>query len=296
MHPDDRVIAALASDPHGLVTRAALLEAGFGRRAIAHRLERGRLHPVFRGIYSVGRPATDPAARRLAAVLACGPGASLSHLSAAVHWRMLSDDGGLIHVTITGPHRRGPQGVRVHETKHLDPADIRTRSGVPLTSPLRTLHDLAATDHPGLEIALNEAQALRLVTAQELGTAGRRIQKLLEDTPGFTRSEAERRLKSLLLKAQLPPAIHNARVEGHEVDALWPHHRLVLEVDGYAAHGHRAAFERDRQRDQQLTAAGYRVIRVTWRQLTATPEAVAARLGAILASGTEVPGQAHARR
>lgn len=139
-------------------------------------------------------------------------------------------------------------------------------------------------------MAINEAQAAKLVTRAELdGLAGsgrhgsRAIRTLLEDLPGYTRQAAEGRLKALILAAQLPRPRFNARVLGHDADAVWYAQRLIVEVDGFAAHGHRLAFERDRRRDQERAAAGYRTVRVTWRQLTQEPEAVAAMLGAALA-------------
>ena len=148
-----------------------------------------------------------------------------------------------------------------------------------MTAPARTLFDLAATGYPHLERAFGDAHAQRLVTAREIERparaqpdprAGTRaLRALLSDNAsGFTRSKAERILRGLLRSANLPLPRFNARVAGYEVDAFWPEHRLVIEVDGYAYHGHRAQFERDRRKDLALTAAGFRVIRVSWRQLT----------------------------
>jgi very-short-patch-repair endonuclease len=124
---------------------------------------------------------------------------------------------------------------------------------------------------------VEEAQVLRLVTRDELRPDLRGT-----DEPRFTRSEAERRLVTLVRSARLPVPSTNTRVAGLEVDALWPSHRLIVEVDGFAYHGNRAAFERDRRRDAALTAAGYRVVRVTWRQLTDEPHAVVALLARLL--------------
>ena len=160
-----------------------------------------------------------------------------------------------------------------------------------MTSPARTLVDLAATaSTPNLERALNEARVLRLLRPGELdapaGARGaRRLRALLDDTTTFTRSEAERRLVALVLKAQLPRPRTNTRVGGFEVDAHWPDHRLVVEVDGYATHAGKRAFERDRHRDAILQTAGHRVLRLTWRQLTTEPEATAARLAVLLHGG-----------
>lgn len=132
------------------------------------------------------------------------------------------------------------------------------------------------------------ASLVRRDELEALAASGRRgsarLRTLLTDTTGYTRRGAEHRLRSLILKAQLPIPLFNFRLLGHEQDAVWLKRRLVVEVDGYAAHGSRAAFERDRRRDQDLAAAGYHTLRVTWRQLTGEPEAVIARLAAVLAS------------
>lgn len=269
----DHLIARLASGSRGLVTRARLLDAGLTPRQIERRLASGHLHPLHRGVYAVGHTALPPFARELAALLACGPTAHLSHRTAAVAWYMLPPAPGPIHVTVSGSHRRGPVGVHLHRTTR---PDATQRDGLPLTSALRTLADLASTGSPELDRAVNEAIIRRLATPDEL-------RRFTPDAATPTRSEAERRLLALIRRAGLPRPETNVRVSGHEVDALWKAQRLVIEVDGYAFHGSRAAFERDRARDADLLAAGYRVLRVTWRQSTEQPEAVAARLGAALA-------------
>lgn len=197
-------------------------------------------------------------------------------------------------VSLAGPRRDGPAGVRVHRTRYLPPTERTVHRGVPVTSPARTLLDLAATGRIGrLETAVGEAQARRLVTRRELdglAASGRRgataLRAVLADTSGYTRQAAERLLKALIVRAELPRPDLNARVGGHDADAVWPLHRLIVEVDGYAAHGRRHAFERDRLIDQQRAAAGWLPLRVTWRQLNAEPEAVVARLaGALARSG-----------
>ena len=251
-----------------MVTRSQLVGAGLGRHAIAHRLECGRLHVVHRGVYAVGHEALSPRCRQLAAVLACGPGGALSHRSAAELWDLLPE--------------------RHDEAPHVSTEATR-RHGIPVTTPARTILDLAATvASDELERALEQARLRHLVSARDLGRRSRdrrgaaRLRALLEQEPTLTRSEAERRLLSLLAAAQLPRPRTNVRVAGHEVDALWPEQRLVVEVDGFAFHASREAFERDRARDAELQAHGYRVIRVTWRQLSARPEVLTARLGAAL--------------
>ncbi len=283
----DVLLARRSEAQHGLVTRRDLLDAGVTRAELDHRVRISRLHVVHRGVYSVGHRALTADAVSLAAVLACGPEAALHLGWAAAHWRMLSAAPDPIEVVHTGARRTGPEGVRLRRTVRLE-AEIHR--DVPVTTPLRTLLDLAATSHPGLELAVNEAQALKLVTHAELehlASSGRRgsaaIRHVIQDVPGYTREEAERRLRSLILKAQSPRPRLNQCVEGHDADAVWLDQRLVIEVDGYASHGSRHAFERDRRLDQQRTAAGYRTLRVTWRQLTREPEAVVAGIATALA-------------
>jgi very-short-patch-repair endonuclease len=288
--PPDRAVAALAARQHGVVRRDQLLSAGLTRHAIAHRVRTGRLHRLHPGVFAVGHTALTPTGRALAAVLACGRGAALSHRSAAVAWALLDDRPGPVDVTVLTQRRRRA-GMTLHRTSALSPSDVVRRDGVAVTTPVRTLLDLAAAGASELERALTEARVRRLVADHELrvrshGRPGARaLGLLLAEGPAFTRSEAERRLLGLLARAQLPRPRTNVRVGAHEVDAYWPAQRLVVEVDGYAFHSSRAAFERDRLRDAALQATGHRVLRTTWRQLTDHPEAVVARIAAMLAAG-----------
>jgi very-short-patch-repair endonuclease len=191
-----------------------------------------------------------------------------------------------------GRHARAQPGLRIHEVKALDIRDVSIHNGFPVTSPARTLIDCAARGD--IEDMLNEARAQKLVTDEAIhaaidrcpgraGTAAvRRILEAEKDT-GYDRSRAERLLKRLIKEAELDKAVHNIKVEGKRVDAYWPRHGLILEVDGHQWHGHRQAFERDRARDQKLVAAGYAVVRVTWRQLTERPLVVVAVIAKALA-------------
>lgn len=286
----EQAIARLAARHRDLVARSALLDEGVSAAAVDRRVASDRLELLHPGVYFTGHGEPTREQRHLAAVLACGAGAHLAGASAAELWSMLSAGPGAPEVLRDGPRRRGPAGVTLRRTALLPHAERTMRRGVPVTTPARTLLDLAAARHPGLEIALNEALALRLVGPPALASlarsgrrGGARLRALLTEAPGYTRQAAERRLRELLRRAQLPSPRFNLRLEGAERDAVWTDERLVLEVDGYAAHGTRSAFERDRRRDQQLVAAGYRTLRVTWRQLTGEPEAVVARLAGALA-------------
>lgn len=251
------------------MTREVLLDAGVTRRQIERRLEAGRLHRVHRGVYAVGHPALPPLGAEQAALLAMGADAALSHTSAARVLGLLPA-GGPVHVTHWGRHRQGPAAIRVHRV--ATPPPTWTRDGMRITTPARTLADLTrAVDARTVVAATNEAQIRRLVPPP---------------ADGFTRREAERRLKALIRRARLPRPQHNARLQGYEVDVLWREHRLVAEVDGYAFHHTREAFERDRRRDTALHLAGYAVLRITWDRLTREPEAVVADLAAALATRT----------
>jgi very-short-patch-repair endonuclease len=279
-------IAAIAERQRGLVTTAQLERLGIERSTISRWARDGRLHRVHNGVFSLS-PVLAPLAKELAAVLACGDGAVVSHRSAAVLWRMLPADGGDVDVTVTGTATRQRAGIRVHRTKH--PPRTMRKDGIPITTPQQTLLDLAPTDH--LDHALNEAFALRLTTPNQIASlvaqsttrpGTRRLKEALTEPPGYTESAAEEHLRALIKKAGLPPAEHNAKIEGYRVDAVWRTQRLIVEVDGFATHGRRDTFERDRKKDADLMANGWRVMRTTWRQLTREPEGTAVTLARAL--------------
>jgi very-short-patch-repair endonuclease len=259
-------IIALARRQRGLITRTQLLAVGVSPAAISRDLASGRLHPLHRGVYLLGHPVAPPLAWELAALLYCGPTAALSHHTAATLHRILPSQAKTIHVTIPDRRCRPRPGLHPHATA-LSPTDVTTHQGLRLTTPARTLQDLTHLLDPAtLERATNEAQVLNLIPRNAIGH------------PTVTRSEAERQLLDLLRRAGLPPTATNTNIAGHEVDILYAHQRLVVEMDGYAFHATRRAFERDRRRDGDLLAAGFRVMRVTWRQLTEEPEALLVRV------------------
>lgn len=214
----------------------------------------------------------------------------LSHRSAAGLWQLpvpVIDD---VEVSIVGRERASRAGIRVHLAPDIDPRDVRLRDRLPLTAPARTLLDLGAVlTACELERAVAEARTLRLVTPGALraalqraprrhGAAALRALLRSEHGPQLTRSEAEERLLELVRAARLPEPECNVRLLAYQVDFLWRRQRLVVEVDGYAFHSSRAAFERDRIRDGDIEDAGHRVRRVTWRQLTEDPQGVKRRL------------------
>jgi very-short-patch-repair endonuclease len=292
------VAARLAGQQAGALRWSQLRESGVGAGAIKHRARNGHLHRIHRGVYIVGHTALANGALETAALLACGDGAVISHWSAAHLWGLLEVAPARVDVTLIGRHCRAKHGVHLHTISRIDPSDVRRRRRIPLTAPARTLIDLAAgAGFDVLESLVAEARVLKLVRAGELERAleraGRRrgvgqMKAFLrqEGGPILTRSEGERAMRRLTRAAGLPAPVANTRVAGWEVDFLWPTQRLVVEVDGYQFHGHRAAFERDRRKGLALAAAGYRVIRVSWRQLVHQPLAVAAQLALALARGS----------
>jgi very-short-patch-repair endonuclease len=266
----------LAARQHGVVTTADLAAAGLVRRAVARRVAQGRLRRLHRGVFLVG-PLRGPLTSEMAALLAVGHDATLSHRSAAARWEILPPTDDPVDVSVSQGHPRNRPGIRIHRTRCIEHS---LKAGLRVTTPVRTLVDLAASiGARDLERAVEEAQIRRLVTRGELERL-RRIGPGHE--PSLTRSEAERRLRALIRAARLPPPQTNVRLGSYEVDFVWPDERVVVEVDGFAFHSTRAAFERDRARDRALQAAGYVVLRFTWRQLVHEPEVVVAELAAAL--------------
>jgi hypothetical protein len=292
--PPDRAIAEIAARQHGVVARRQVVALGLGRGAIRHRLDAGRLHRVHVGVYAVGHSILSARGRWLAAVLACGDGALLSHRPAAAVWGIASSNGARVDVTVHARNGHGPAAIRLHRVRNLHPEDRAVRDGIPVTSVARTLLDYAeVARRDQLARAFEEAERRELLdmrAVEELldRSDGRRGQRALTTViagyapePRFTRSDLERLLLALCRDYGLPLPAMNLWIAGHEVDAVWPD-LLVVEVDGYKYHRTRAAFERDRRRDADLQVAGYRVLRITYRRLVEEPAAVAESIRALL--------------
>jgi very-short-patch-repair endonuclease len=287
----ERAIAKIARRQDNVVTLAQLLEAGLGHDAVAHRVRAGTMQRLHRAVFLLGAAPPTRMARARAAVMACGEGAVVSHRSAAELLGLLPETDREVDVTVVGRNPGFHAGLRVHRPRGLARHEVTEMRGIPVTSVARIIADLAATEPINeVEHAFQEAQFRRIVTldavARVLDREPRRrgapvIRALLEN-PTLTRSERERALNRLLAQAQLPKPLTNVRLHGYLVDAYWPEHGLVLEFDGWQAHGHRSAFETDRKRDQVMVAHGLRVIRVTDRQLKREPIAVAARIAQAL--------------
>ncbi len=288
--PDsERMVTNLAARQHGAISVLALADAGFTHHEIAHRVACGWLQRVHRGVYVVG-PLNAPLTRFMAAVLACGDGAAVSHGAAAVLHGIRPESHGPIVVTVPRQARHRP-GIRVHRA-NLTPGEVTIRHGIPTTTPVRTLLDLATVlPAAELERAVNEAQVLRLPGCTPFiapfattHRGARSLQAATHTDPQLTRSEAEKRVLALIRAARLAKPQTNVMLHGFEVDLLWPSHRLVVEVDGYTVHSTRAAFERDRRRDATHLAHGHRVLRLTWRRIVEEPEATVATIASALAS------------
>lgn len=292
------MIRSLAGEQHGVVARWQLVARGVAGHLITQRVKAGRLQVLHRGVYSVG-PLRDPLEADTAAVLACGSTAVLSHRSAATLWEILRPEpgGGLLHVSIRRGHPAPAPSIRLHRIPGLLTDETTSFEGIPVTTPARTLLDLAASAIlRELEQALARALREGRVQPHELATllsryrhrAGTRALRALLDRdiePALTRSKAEALFLELIRRARLPAPEINVRVRGFEVDFLWRQARLIVEVDGYAFHSSQPMFERDRERDRVLMAGGFRVLRVTWRQLTRGPEALLAQLVHVLVVG-----------
>jgi len=273
----------LAERQHGVVAAWQLLALGFGRRAIDHRVQAGLLHVWYRGVYAVGHRALRREGRWMAAVLATGPAAVLSHRSAAALWGMRPTARTRIEVTVPAK-RRSANDIQVHHAR-LAPEEVAVREGIPVTTPERTLIDLAAVLRPDqLEKAVNEAEILRLPYPDLSRYSGRRGVSALRSPaePARTRSELEADFRAFLVAHDLPTPLVNVCMNTKEPDFRWPQHKLIAELDGFGTHGTRQAFESDRERDRRLLVAGWRVVRVTYRQLHERPEELAADLAGLL--------------
>ena len=270
-------MSELAERQWGVVARRQLAALGVSRHTADHWLRAGRLHRVHHGVYALGHTALRAEGRRLAAVLACGPGAVLSHRSAAAHWGLLRTD--QTRIDVTAPRgRHGAPGIRLHRTRSLDAEDIAHHEGIPITTVHRTLLDVAAMARGGeLERAVAQAERLRLYDHREIQAVLERanghggvgvLRHATSREPKWTRNEWEAAFLKLLREAGMPEPQTNeafhAPDHGHcEPDYHWPEHRVIVELDGFETHGTRAAFRADRAKDAALTAAGYRVLRFT---------------------------------
>jgi hypothetical protein len=295
----DQVIARLARSQHGVVARRQLLELGMGARAIDGRIQGERLHELFRGVFVVGVRRISRKGRWMAAVLAAGDGALLSHRSAARLWRILPPAAEWADITCPLGRVVRRKGIVSHGSAVADDEWL-VEDAIPVTSPFRTIFDLAAVaEKREVERALHEAEVRELTDRVSLpmlleryrGRRGtRNLRALLEseEPVGITRNDFEEAFLALIDAFGLPRPRMNAdlalRGRFFEIDALWEKQRVALELDSRGVHGTKKRFETDRQRDRILVAEGWRTMRVTWRQLQEEPDEVAADLRLALSS------------
>jgi very-short-patch-repair endonuclease len=300
----DRAMGELARRQHGVVTRGQLLGLGMGRGAVGERLRRGQLHEVFRGIYVFGTRRINRRGRWMAAVLAAGQGAALSHRSAARLWHLMPAAAEWPEVSCPPGRIVRREGIVSHEIA-LREDECLIEDGIPVTSPFRTIFDLAAVvGKRELERAWHEAEvrglrdrvSLPMLLERYPGRRGARNLRALLESPepvGWTRNDFEEAFLALLDASGLPRPRMNAdlalRGRFFEIDAVWEQQRIAVELDSRGVHGTKKRFESDRQRDRILLAEGWRTMRVTWRQLQEEPEAIAADLSLALGSPGRSP-------
>jgi hypothetical protein len=262
-------LARIAARQYGLVTSVQIARVGLGRPAVANRVKDGRLHPLYRGVYAVGHGRLSREGRWLAAVLAAGDGAVLSHLAAAVHWKIWRRRWDGIDVTVPG-QRRSRAGFRVHRCRNLDPRDTTRYQGIPITTPARTLVDLAdtLTSHQ-LANVIHEAafrnrfdetrtrEAMQRAQGRPLNTLHVALHAHAAGSAG-TRSDLEDRF----LEAWTGPEPRvNTKVHGIEVDLYWPDDDLVVEIDG-SGHARPRTRTEDARRDEALRENGMTIVRL----------------------------------
>lgn len=275
----DEAIAAIADRQGGTVARIQLIALGLSASAIDRRLRCGRLHLLHRGVYSVGHRVVGVDGRRWAAVLACGDGAVLSHGSAAAEWAIRASASPTSDVTVGRSGRATRDRIRLH-WRSLPPDETTRLDGLPITTPARTLLDLSASGLRGrpLEASVDRAERQRLLDFADLhrllaryparpGSPSLRA-VLARYHPADTRSELEEIVLELCDAHGLPRPQVNCVIEGKVRDFYWPGSRLVVEADSYSWHRSPSALNDDRERDVELTLAGYRSLRFTWEQVT----------------------------
>jgi very-short-patch-repair endonuclease len=285
--------------PTDLITTQQLHAAGISGTMIYDRRRRGLVHSVHRGVHLYGTETLRQGAPELAAVLACGPDAWARRRSALSLLTVIPPWLGDIEITVVR-NRMSRPGIAVHRVAELLEVDRGFASGIPVVSPALALlefADVAVGDE--LERAIAEAYFLKLVSEEQLRDVLNRhaarpgVVALREELeriggPQWTESEGERRLKLLLRQAGLPTPTTRVKLAGFRADFFWCEFALIVEFDGYQGHGHRYAFERDRRRDQAHIAAGYTVIRITWRQLEREPYRVIAVIATAIGAARRV--------
>jgi predicted transcriptional regulator of viral defense system len=289
----------LARRQHGIVARRQLLALGFSSGEIEHRVARGRLHLVMRGVYAVGWPELTRERRWMAAVLACGNGAALSHRSAAALWGIGGERTGQVDVSVRRLCELRRPGLRVRGRPTLAAEDVVAHRGIPVTAPARTLVDLATELGPiAIERAVNEADKRDLVDPETLrsrldryaGEPGAPLLRSLLDKRTFRLSDSDLEIffRPIATKAGLLPPLSKQIVNGWEVDFYWPDLGLVVETDGLRYHRTAAAQARDAERDRAHVIAGMRPLRFTHYEVKYEPARVREALARAAALASDI--------
>jgi very-short-patch-repair endonuclease len=293
----DSLLADLAARQHGVVARWQLLPIGFTRDAIAHRLECGRLHVIHRGVYAVGHSALSLDGRLMAAVLAGGEGAVLSHRDACAAYGIMQSNRRWIEGTVPAGAKARP-GIQFHRAR-LPADELTTLRGIPITTVPRAIFDLAAVEpRRKVERAIHEADVRRLWDPLSLSDLVERhphsrgvatVRAILTDLMqgvAISKQDIQDLLFALLEAARLPLPLTNQYISvgdiTYEADCVWPDAKLMAELDGHAVHATRRNYESDRVRDRRLAVEGWLVIRITWRQLQDEPDELVADLRYLL--------------
>lgn len=295
--PIDWAVFEFAAWQYGLVETRQLMTL-MTAESVRRREVSGRLHRQFRGVYSVGHEELTQEGKWLAAVLASGPTAALSHRSAAHHLELIHESPEwFVEVTASTRGRRAQNGIRLYETTRLPPEQFTTHKRIRTTSPARTIADLAAVaSKRQVERAIGRAEILYSLSASELLDAARFrkgapvIREIMgEPETTMTRSTLEDDFLALIVSAGLAAPKVNEKVAGKEVDFLWERQKLIVETDGDENHLARSARHRDRKRDAKLTARGYTVLRFGNEQVNGRPDEVTAAVWSALTGSAAVP-------
>jgi very-short-patch-repair endonuclease len=286
----EQELARLAGRSHGVVTRGQLLRVGVSRAEIEARLRSGALLREHPGVYRVGHRAPSREAQYLAAVRACGEGALLSGRAAG---HLLGLVGGPPPAPeVTSPTERRVAGVRTRRVRRGDVRDATEWSGIPVTTPVRTLVDLAAAlgdealaracHEAGIRHRTTPAQVEEVLARRPTSPGAGRLRAILQGDRRVTLSLLERRFLERLQEADLALPATNVRVGGRLVDCRWPERRLTVELDGYRYHSSRHAWERDRRREREAHARGDELRRYTYADVVEDPRAMLLELRALL--------------
>jgi very-short-patch-repair endonuclease len=289
------IIGGIADRQQGVVARAQLLAAGLSSDVIGRAVRSGLLRPVFRGVYAVGHTALRREGWWMAGLLTCGDGATLSHFTAGTFWRLLHHPTRPIHVIVPASRGRKQRGIEPHRSR-LHPAEVVRSDGLRVATPARTIVDLSSVlTPPSLRELVERAQDLRRFNPREIAASIERVPKrrgarelatllqLLQPDAENARSYLERLFLPIVRRAKLPRPEVNVPIAGKRRDFVWREQRLVVETDGYRFHSSRAAMQRDRQRDRELTALGWRPARFTYEEVAFERARVGVELATLLA-------------